>query len=194
MYNCTEAPSSCLETLKCTTVQNLPALAWRQQSVKLYRSSQLLLGVSEVHNCTEAPSSSLEIVKCTAIQKLPALAWIREMYNGTKAPSSFLETVMCITVQKVPAVPVLTFIKIPQLSATGCFFSLTPAPNLTKSQAHYKFLYLDNFRGGRFKLYRAWDLVKLGGPEKKPPCILTGAPLNCRTTRSYTNSSRILCR
>ena len=35
------------------------------------------------------------------------------------------------------------------------------------SQAHLKFLNLDNFRGGQFKLYRAWDLVKLGGGQKK---------------------------
>ena len=30
------------------------------------------------------------------------------------------------------------------------FFS-GPPPNLTKSQAHYKFLYLEDFRGGQFK-------------------------------------------
>ena len=50
-------------------------------------------------------------------------------------------------------------------------FFLAP-PNLTMSQAHHKFLYLENFRGGQFKLYRAWDLVKLGGArQKKTPCI-----------------------
>ena len=53
----------------------------------------------------------------------------------------------------------------------GVFF-LAP-PNLTKSQAHYKFFYLDNFRGGQFKLCRAWDLVKFRGDQKKkPPCLL----------------------
>ena len=51
------------------------------------------------------------------------------------------------------------------------FFS-GPPPNLTKSQAHYKFLDLGNLGGGQFNLYRAWDLVKLGGGQKKrPPCI-----------------------
>ena len=50
------------------------------------------------------------------------------------------------------------------------FFS-GPPPNLTKSQAHYKFLDLGNLGGGQFNLYRAWDLVKLGGGQKKkPPC------------------------
>ena len=48
----------------------------------------------------------------------------------------------------------------------GVFFS-GPPPYFTKSQAHYKFLYLDNFRGGQFKLYRAWDLVKFRGGQKK---------------------------
>ena len=28
----------------------------------------------------------------------------------------------------------------------------------------YKFLYFEHFRGGLFKIYRAWDQ---GGPEKK---------------------------
>ena len=28
-------------------------------------------------------------------------------------------------------------------------------------------LYLENFRGGQFKLYRAWDLVKFRGGQKK---------------------------
>ena len=31
---------------------------------------------------------------------------------------------------------------------------------------HYKFLYFEHFRGGLFKIYRAWD--QGGGPEKKP--------------------------
>ena len=49
------------------------------------------------------------------------------------------------------------------------FLFLAPS-FLTKSQAHYKFLYLENFRGGQFKLYRAWDLVKFrGGQKKKHP-------------------------
>ena len=50
-------------------------------------------------------------------------------------------------------------------------FSFWLLPNLTKSQAHFKFLYLENFRGGQFKLYRAWDLVKFRGArkEKKHP-------------------------
>ena len=49
----------------------------------------------------------------------------------------------------------------------GVFF-FWPPTNLAMSQAHYKFLYLENFRGGgQFKLYRAWDLVKLGGARKK---------------------------
>ena len=54
------------------------------------------------------------------------------------------------------------------------FFFWTP-PNLTKSLALYKFVYLDKFFwGGQFKLYRAWDLVKLGGvqKEKKLPCMM----------------------
>ena len=46
-------------------------------------------------------------------------------------------------------------------------FFWPPPPNLTMSQAHFKFLYLENLRGGQFKLYRAWDLVKLGGGQKK---------------------------
>ena len=46
------------------------------------------------------------------------------------------------------------------------FFFLAP-PYLTKSQAHYKFLYLENFRGGQFQLYRAWNLVKFRGGQKK---------------------------
>ena len=54
---------------------------------------------------------------------------------------------------------------------TGCLFFLAP-PNLTMFQAHNKFLYSENFLGGQFKLYRAWDLVKLGGArQKKTPCI-----------------------
>ena len=53
----------------------------------------------------------------------------------------------------------------------GVFFFWPPL-SLAMSQAHYKFLYLGNFRGGQFKLYRAWDLVKLGGGQKKKtPCI-----------------------
>ena len=52
----------------------------------------------------------------------------------------------------------------------GVFFS-GPPPNLTMSQAHHKFLYLENSGGGQFKLYRAGDLVKLGeGQKKKTPC------------------------
>ena len=42
-----------------------------------------------------------------------------------------------------------------------------PPLNLAMSQAHYKFLYIGNFRGGQFKLHRAWDLVKLGGGARK---------------------------
>ena len=46
----------------------------------------------------------------------------------------------------------------------GVFFLAPP-------QAHYKFLYLENFRGGQF-LYRAWDLVKFrGGQKKKHPVV-----------------------
>ena len=37
----------------------------------------------------------------------------------------------------------------------GVFFC-PPPPNLT----HLKFLNLENFSGGQFKLYKAWDLVK----------------------------------
>ena len=48
-------------------------------------------------------------------------------------------------------------------------FFFWPPTGLTKSQAHYKFLYLENFRGGQFKLYRAWDLVKFRGGQKKNP-------------------------
>ena len=55
----------------------------------------------------------------------------------------------------------------PFCSYTGCFFFAPPPPNLTMSQDHYKFLYLENFRGGQFKLYRAWDMVKSGGGKKK---------------------------
>ena len=48
---------------------------------------------------------------------------------------------------------------------------MPPPPKLTKSQAHYKFLYLEYFRGGQFKLYRVWDLVKFReGANKKKPC------------------------
>ena len=57
------------------------------------------------------------------------------------------------------------------LNLQGVFFFWPPL-NLAMSQSHYKLLYLGNFRGGQFKLYRAWDLVKLGGgvAEKKTPC------------------------
>ena len=37
---------------------------------------------------------------------------------------------------------------------------MLPPPNLTKSLALYKFLYLENFGGGHFKLYRAWGARK----------------------------------
>ena len=55
----------------------------------------------------------------------------------------------------------------------GGFFFWLP-PNFTKSQAHYKFLDLEKLGGGgQLNLYRAWDLVKLGGAQKKnPPCML----------------------
>ena len=52
-------------------------------------------------------------------------------------------------------------------------FFLAP-PNLTMSQAHHKFLYLENVRGGQFKLYRAWDLVKLGGGAEKKDTLYQG--------------------
>ena len=51
----------------------------------------------------------------------------------------------------------------------ACLFFWLPL-NLAVSQAHYKILYLGNFflgGGCQFKLYRAWDLVKLGGARKK---------------------------
>ena len=49
-----------------------------------------------------------------------------------------------------------------------------PPPNFTKSQALYKFLYLENLGGGgQFSLYRAWGLVKLGGgAEKRAPLYM----------------------
>ena len=54
------------------------------------------------------------------------------------------------------------------------FFS-GPPPNLTKSQAHYKFLDLGKLGGGQFNLYWVWDLVRLGGGQKKrPPCRIDG--------------------
>ena len=59
------------------------------------------------------------------------------------------------------------FVTCCEVDLQGVFF-LAPS-FLTKSQAHYKFLYLENFRGGQFKLYRAWDLVKFRGGQKKHP-------------------------
>ena len=53
-------------------------------------------------------------------------------------------------------------------------FFFWPPPDLTKSKSYYKFLYLENLRGGQFKLYRAWDLVKFGGgggQKKKHPVV-----------------------
>ena len=66
----------------------------------------------------------------------------------------------------------------------GVFF-FWPPPNFTKSQAPYKFLYLENFRGGQFKLYRAWDLVKFRGGQKKKHPVPAGFFLN-RFTATYT--------
>ena len=60
----------------------------------------------------------------------------------------------------VPAIPLV-------YSNLQGVFLFWPPPNLTKSQAHYKFLYLGNFWGGQFNLHRAWDLVKLGGTQNK---------------------------
>ena len=49
---------------------------------------------------------------------------------------------------------------------------------MTKSLALYKFVYLEKFGGGgQYKLYRAWDLVKLGGVQKKKsPCLYVLIP------------------
>ena len=64
---------------------------------------------------------------------------------------------------------------------TGVFFYSGPPPIFTKSQAHYKFLYLGTFWGGQFNLHRAWDLVKLGGGQnKKSPCMIRiGREIRC---------------
>ena len=60
----------------------------------------------------------------------------------------------------------------PQIIYRVGFFFLSP-PNLTKSQAPYKFLWLEHFRRGQF-LYIAWDCVKIwgGGGKKEPPYII----------------------
>jgi hypothetical protein len=50
------------------------------------------------------------------------------------------------------------------------FFSAPPPLNFSKSQAHYKFLDLENFGGGRFLFARAGFFEQFGGgggAEKK---------------------------
>ena len=50
-------------------------------------------------------------------------------------------------------------------------FFLAP-PNLTMSQAHHKFLYLENVRGGPVQIIQGLGLSQIrGGAEKKTPCI-----------------------
>ena len=72
----------------------------------------------------------------------------------------------------VPAIPLV-------YSNLQGVFLFWPPPNWTKSQAHYEFLYLGNFREGQFNLQRAWDLVKLGGARiKKTPCSSNDGGVN----------------
>ena len=47
------------------------------------------------------------------------------------------------------------------------FFTALP-PNLTTSMALYKMLYFGNLGRVSWFLSKAWDLVKLEGPVKKP--------------------------
>ena len=90
---------------------------------------------------------------CTRSQ-IPLLSWIKEVLD----PFFYLHEYFLMNVNLK-----LFYIQ-------GVFFFCSP-PILTKSQAHYKFLYLENFGGGQFKLYRAWDLVKFRGEQKKTLCI-----------------------
>jgi hypothetical protein len=55
--------------------------------------------------------------------------------------------------------------------STGCFFSLSPppTPNLTESQALYKFLDLQNLWVGQFKFIQGLR----GEGKKKNPCIIS---------------------
>ena len=54
---------------------------------------------------------------------------------------------------------------------TGYIFFSFP-PNLTKSQAHYKFLNLGNLGGGAVQIIQGLGLSQfMGGEKKKTPCI-----------------------
>ena len=96
---------------------------------------------------------------CRILLPMPAMITRVLSERQTKNRSQF-------GTQKKRYYPILFWCFSSFLSYRVSFF-LPPPPNLTMSQAHHKFLYLENFRGGQFKLYRAWDLVKLGGGGQK---------------------------